>query len=166
MVPFGACDVCSRVARGIFRIGEVGGPKEGGSMAVDATQDTVQSWADEFRRVSDEDAELQAHGKYFTCSYLLDMEEHKLQVVMNGGKVEEILIDPGPLDRGYQFIIRASAETWRNFGKEVPPPMYHGIWSASFQRDMVLEGDLLVLMQNLRAVTRQIELLRKTGVPV
>ena len=44
--------------------------------------------------------------------------------------------------------------------------MYHGIWSASFQRDMKLEGDLLVLMQNLRVVTRQIELLRKTGVPV
>ena len=136
-------------------------------MTVDTSRsDTAQSWADEFRRASDGDAELQAHGKYFTCSYLLDMEEHKLQVVMNAGKVEEILIDPGPLDRGYQFIIRASAETWRNFGKEVPPPMYHGIWSASFQRDMVLEGDLLVLMQNLRVVTRQIELLRKTGVPV
>jgi hypothetical protein len=48
----------------------------------------------------------------------------------------------------------------------MPPPMYQGIWSASFQRDMSLEGDLLVLMQNLRTVTRQIELLRKTGVPV
>ena len=44
--------------------------------------------------------------------------------------------------------------------------MYHGIWAASFQRDMSLEGDLLVLMQNLRTLTRQIELLRKTGVPV
>jgi hypothetical protein len=44
--------------------------------------------------------------------------------------------------------------------------MYHGIWSASFQRDMKLEGDLLVLMQNLRTLTRQIELLRQTGVPV
>lgn len=136
-------------------------------MTVDAAQsDTVQAWVEEFRRASDEDAELQAHGKYYTCSFLLDMEEHVIQVVMNGGKVEEILVDPGPLDRGYQFILRASAETWRNFGKEVPPPMYHGIWSASFQRDMKLEGDLLVLMQNLRVVTRQIELLRKTGVPV
>ncbi len=130
------------------------------------TVETAQSWVEEFRRASDEDPELQAHGKYFTCSYLLDMEEHVIQVVMNGGKVEEILVDPGPLDHGYQFILRASAETWRNFGKEMPPPMYHGIWSASFQRDMKLEGDLLVLMQNLRAVTRQIELLRKTGVPV
>ena len=44
--------------------------------------------------------------------------------------------------------------------------MYHGIWAASFQRDMKLEGDILVLMQNLRCFTRQIELLRVTSVPV
>jgi hypothetical protein len=45
----------------------------------------------------------------------------------------------------------------------MPKPMYHGIWSASFRRDMRLEGDLLVLMQNLRCLTRQLELLRLTG---
>jgi hypothetical protein len=128
--------------------------------------DTAQNWVDEFRRTSDEDEELQAHGKYYSCNFLLDMEEHQFLVRMHAGKVEEILVDPGPLDARYQFIIRASAETWRNFGKETPPPMYHGIWAASFQGDMSLEGDQLVLMQNLRCVTRQIELLRKTGVPV
>ncbi len=128
--------------------------------------DTAQDWVEEFRRTSDEDEELQAHGKYYSCNYLLDMEEHQFLVRMHAGKVEEILVDPGPLDARYQFIIRASAETWRNFGKETPPPMYHGIWAASFQGDMSLEGDQLVLMQNLRCVTRQIELLRKTGVPV
>jgi hypothetical protein len=127
---------------------------------------TVQNWVDEFTRASDEDPELQAHGKFYTCSFLLDMEEHTFQVAMHSGKVEEILVDPGPLDKRYQFVIRASAETWRNFGKETPPPMYHGIWAASFQRDMSLEGDLLVLMQNLRTLTRQVELLRETGVPV
>jgi len=31
---------------------------------------------------------------------------------------------------------------------------------------MKLEGDILVLMQNLRCLTRQIELLRAVGVPV
>lgn len=127
---------------------------------------TVDRWVDEFRHTSDEDEELQTHGKYYSCDFLLDMEEHQFLVRMNEGKVEEILVDPGPLDRRYQFIIRASAETWRNFGKEIPPPMYHGIWSATFQRDMRLEGHMLVLMQNLRTLTRQIELLRKTGVPV
>lgn len=35
-----------------------------------------------------------------------------------------------------------------------------------FQRDMKLEGDVLVMMQNLRCFTRQIELLRVVGVPV
>ncbi len=133
-------------------------------MAVEATIE--DGWVESFRRASDEDAELQAHGKYYTCAFVLDMEEHSYLVKMHAGKVEEILVDPGPLDERYQFTIRASAETWRNFGKETPPPMYHGIWAASFQGDMRLEGDQLVLMQNLRTVTRQIELLRKTGVPV
>jgi hypothetical protein len=128
--------------------------------------DTAQEWVEEFRRTSDEDEELQAHGKYYSCNYLLDMEEHQFLVSMHAGKVEEILIDPGPLDARFQFIIRASAETWRNFAKEIPPPMYHGIWAASFRGDMSIEGDQLVMMQNLRSLTRQIELLRKTGVPV
>jgi hypothetical protein len=127
---------------------------------------TAEAWADEFRRVSDEDPELQAHGKYYSCSFLLDMEEHQFQVVMHAGKPEEILVNPGPLDERYQFMIRASAETWRSFAQETPPPMYHGIFAASFQGDMSLEGDLLVLMQNLRCVVRHLELLRETGVPV
>lgn len=133
-------------------------------MTVDTT--VADGWVESFRRASDEDPELQAHGKYYSCAFVLDMEEQSYLVKMNAGKVEEILVDPGPLDERYQFTIRASAETWRNFGKETPPPMYHGIWAASFQGDMSLEGDLLVLMQNLRCVTRQIELLRTTGVPV
>ena len=126
----------------------------------------VQQWVDEFKRVTNEDAELDAHGKYYSCNFLLDMEEHEFLVRMHEGKVEEILVDPGPLDARYQFIVRASAETWRNFGQETPPPMYHGIWAASFQKDMRLEGDLLVMMQNLRTFTRHLELLRVTGVPV
>ena len=123
-------------------------------------------WVDTFRRASDEDAELQAHGKYYSCAFLLGMEEHSYLVKMNGGKVEDVLVDPGPLDARYQFAIRASAETWRKFGQETPPAMCHGLFAASFREDMSLEGDLLVLMQNLRCVIRQIELLRTTGVPV
>jgi hypothetical protein len=123
-------------------------------------------WVDSFRRASDEDAELQAHGKYYSCAFLLDMEKHSYLVKMHAGKVEEVLVDPGPLDDRYQFVIRASAETWRKFGQETPPAMCHGLFAASFREDMSLEGDLLVLMQNLRCVVRQIELLRTTGVPV
>jgi hypothetical protein len=133
-------------------------------MAVEAAMEN--GWVDTFRRASDEDAELQAHGKYYSCAFLLGMEEHSYLVKMSGGKVEDVLVDPGPLDDRYQFAIRASAETWRKFGQETPPAMCHGLFVASFREDMSLEGDLLVLMQNLRCVVRQIELLRTTGVPV
>jgi len=128
--------------------------------------DNSNIWADNFRSQSNSDTELQAHGKFYSCSFLLDAEEHQFLVRMHDGKVEEILVDPGPLDERYQFAIRASADTWRKFSQPTPPPMYHGIWAASFQKDMRLEGDLLVLMQNLRCVTRQLELLRVTGSPV
>jgi hypothetical protein len=123
-------------------------------------------WAESFSRATNEDPEIQAHGKYFTCSYLLDMTDHHFVVQMSDGRVIDVAVDPGPLDVRYQFAIRAGADTWRNFGAPVPAPMYHGIWAASFQRDMTLEGDLLVLMQNLRCITRQIELLRVVGTPV
>ncbi len=133
-------------------------------MAVEAA--VADGWVESFRRASDEDPEIQAHGRYYSCAYLLDMEEHQYLVNMQAGKVAEILVDPGPLDQRYQFLIRASTDTWRNFAQDPPPPMYHGIWAATFRGDMSLEGDLLVLMQNLRCFTRQIELLRVTGVPV
>jgi hypothetical protein len=135
-------------------------------MTVSTRAPAAQAWAEAFADASNNDAELQAHGKYFTCSYLLDAAEHTFVVQIESGKVTNLTVDPGPLDVPYQFAIRASAETWREFGAAVPAPMYHGIWAASFQRDMRLEGDLLVLMQNLRCVTRQIELLRVVGSPV
>ena len=128
--------------------------------------ETADAWTESFARASNEDPELQAHGKYYSCSFLLDMGEHQFVVRVHRGRVEEIVADPGPLDVPYQFAIRASADTWRRFSQPVPEPMYHGIWAASFQKDMRLEGDILVLMQNLRCVTRHLELLRDTGAPV
>lgn len=125
-----------------------------------------QAWAEAFADASNRDAEIRAHGKYFTCSYLIDAAEHTFVVRVESGKVTRVAVDPGPLDVPYQFAIRAGADTWREFGRPVPAPMYHGIWAATFQRDMRLEGDVLVLMQNLRCLTRQIELLRVVGSPV
>ena len=135
-------------------------------MTATARASTAADWADSFTRATNQDPEIQAHGRYFTCSYLLDMTDHTFVVQLSRGRVVDIAVDPGPLDVPYQFAIRASADTWRNFGVPTPAPMYHGIWAASFQRDMRLEGDVLVLMQNLRCITRQIELLRSVGVPV
>lgn len=125
----------------------------------------MRDWATRFSEASDNDPTIAAMARYFTCTYLWDMGAAQAIVRMVDGKVYEVNIDPGPLD-SYDFALRASPETWREFGQPVPAPMYHGIWSASFRRDLKLEGNLLVLMQNLRNFTVQFELLRKVGVPV
>lgn len=126
---------------------------------------SVRDWAVRFSEASDRDPTIGAMARYFTCTYLWDMGLAKVIVRMVDGKVHEINIEPGPMD-SYDFALRASPQTWREFGRPVPEPMYHGIWSASFRRDLKLEGNLLVLMQNLRNFTVQFELLRKVGVPV
>ena len=58
-------------------------------------------------------------------------------------KVKNINTNPGPLD-AYDFALRASANTWKEFSQPVPKPMYHGIWSASFRKDLKIEGNHLV----------------------
>ena len=126
---------------------------------------STRDWAVRFSEASDRDPTIGAMARYFTCTYLWDMGLAKVIVRMVDGKVHEINIDPGPMD-SYDFALRASPETWREFARPVPEPMYHGIWSASFRRDLKLEGNHLVLMQNLRNFTVQFELLRKVGVPV
>lgn len=125
----------------------------------------IKTWANKFGSLTDSDETIQAMGKYYTCTFMFDMGERKAIIEMHDGKVKRINTDPQPLDP-YDFALRASPETWREFAQPMPRPMYHGIWSASFRQDLRLEGNLLVLMQNLRNFTVQFELLRKCGVPV
>ncbi len=125
----------------------------------------VRSWAAKFKALTNADETIQAMGKYYTCTFMFDMGKCKVIVEMLDGRVRDINTDPHGMD-AYDFALRASPETWREFAKPVPKPMFHGIFAASFREDLKLEGDHLVLMQNLRNFTRQFELLRECGVPV
>ena len=125
----------------------------------------IENWAKKYEELTNSDDTIGAMAKYYTCSFMFDMEKEKVIIEMHDGKVKNINTNPSPLDP-YDFAPRASAKTWREFGQPMPKPMYHGIWSASFQRDLKIEGNHLVLMQNLRNFTVQFELLRKSGVPV
>ena len=124
----------------------------------------LESWAKKYEELTNNDETIKAMSKYYTCSFMFDMEKAKVIIEMHDGKVKNINTNPKALDP-YDFALRASAKTWKEFGQPVPKPMFHGIWSASFQRDLKIEGNHLVLMQNLRNFTVQFELLRKSGVP-
>ena len=125
----------------------------------------LENWAKKYEDLTNNDDTIGAMAKYYTCTFMFDMEKAKVIIEMHDGKVKIINTNPSQLDP-YDFGLRASANTWKEFGQPIPKPMYHGIWSASFLRDLKIEGNHLVLMKNLRNFTVQFELLRKTGVPV
>lgn len=125
----------------------------------------IKDWASDFKSMTDNDQTIAAMAKYYTCTFMWDMSDKKIIIEMHDGQVKNINIDPAPLD-SYDFALRASAQTWREFAQPMPKPMFHGIWSASFRKDLKIEGNILVMMQNLRNFTVQFELLRKCGVPV
>jgi len=125
----------------------------------------LDSWAKKYEELTNKDETIGAMAKYYSCSFMFDMEKAKVIIEMHDGKVKNINTNPGPLD-AYDFALRASANTWKEFSQPMPKPMYHGIWAASFRKDLKIEGNHLVLMKNLRNFTVQFELLRKSGVPV
>ena len=125
----------------------------------------VENWAKKYEDFTNGDETINAMAKYYTCSFMFDMENAKVIIEMHDGKVKNINTNPGGLDP-YDFALRASEQTWREFAKPVPKPMFHGIYAASFRQDLKIEGNHLVLMQNLRNFTVQFELLRQSGVPV
>jgi len=125
----------------------------------------LDNWAKKYEDLSNSDETIGAMAKHYSCSFMFDMEKAKVIIEMHDGKVKNINTNPGPLDP-YDFALRASANTWKEFSQPTPKPMYHGIWAASFRKDLKIEGNHLVLMKNLRNFTVQFELLRKTGVPV
>lgn len=125
----------------------------------------IKSWSSKFKSLSDSDPAIASMSKYYTCTFLWDMTDRKVIIEMHDGKVKHINTDPQPLDP-YDFALRASAASWREFGQPMPRPMFHGIWAASFREDLKIEGNHLIMMQNLRNFTLQFELLRKCGVPV
>jgi len=125
----------------------------------------IKSWAKKYKDLTDSDETIRAMAKYYTCSFLFDMSEVKAIIEMHDGKVKNINTNPGGLDP-YDFALRASANTWREFARPIPKPMFHGIYAASFRRDLLIEGNHLILMQNIRNFVVQFELLRKSGVSV
>ena len=79
----------------------------------------IREWAVRFSEASDADPAIGAMARYFTCSYLFDMGEAKAIVEMVDGKIYRINISPAPMDP-YDFALRASAATWREFARPIP----------------------------------------------
>ena len=58
----------------------------------------LDNWAKKYEEVTNSDATIKAMAKYYTCSFMLDMESEKVIVEMHDGKVKNINTKPSPLD--------------------------------------------------------------------
>ena len=58
----------------------------------------VENWAKKYEDLTNGDETIKAMAKYYTCSFMLDMESEKVIVEMHDGKVKNINTKPSPLD--------------------------------------------------------------------
>ena len=72
----------------------------------------VKAWARKFESLTNSDETIQSMGKYYTCSFIYDMEQMRVLIEMNDGKVKRIEINPGPIE-ACDFVLKASAASWR-----------------------------------------------------
>ena len=66
----------------------------------------LNNWAKKYEDLTNSDETIAAMAKYYTCSFMFDMEKEKVIIEMHDGKVKNINTNPGPLDP-YDFALRA-----------------------------------------------------------
>ena len=69
----------------------------------------LDNWAKKYEDLTNSDETIAAMAKYYSCSFMFDMEKAKVIIEMHDGKVKNINTNPVPLDP-YDFALRASAK--------------------------------------------------------
>lgn len=112
------------------------------------------------------DPELNVVGKFFECSFLVASGEQRFLLRVRDGQLVETVPDP-PIVLPWDFAIKAPAETWEEFLRDLPPPEFQDVWAATWLGHMTLEGNMGVFMQHYLALWRTLKLLRElAGQPV
>lgn len=101
-------------------------------------------------------------GKHFTATMLLGFGDKHFVVSFDQGKIASFTDEIGP-ETCYQLAIKGPAESWEKFCQPVPPPMYNDIWAMGhpLHGRVVMEGDQMVMWQNMRAFTWALDRMRE-----
>jgi len=106
------------------------------------------------------DPEFRLAAKFFSKDILLVFGESQSIVRVRDGKVEEILLNPAPLDP-WSFYVKASTESWEKFLRPQPPPFYNGLFPAMMRQTFEVGGDLESAFAHFWAVTRILDIIRE-----
>jgi hypothetical protein len=124
-------------------------------------------WFKAYADALSNDPEWKVIGKFFSCNYLLEISGEKFILTFLDGVLINVKPNPliGPLysKDGWSFAIRAPLETWKKYMQLNPPAKYHhffAVTDAKTPQRMIVEGDMKIVWQNIRALTYAMEFMR------
>ena len=86
-----------------------------------------------------------------SASFLIEIGERSFHIAVDQGLITGI--EEGPfIMRGWSFAIRAPKAVWEKFWAPYPEPGFQDIFAMNRFGHCVVEGDVNVLLSNLRYV--------------
>lgn len=120
-------------------------------------------WIEQFRQIANANRTLRVLVRQADIRFLVQFGENSYVVEISDNELKPIQdADALLFDANWQFAVRAPIETWDKTTRNVPPPEFTDIIFMSFNGHMTLEGNLLPLWQNIRAVLWMFDLMRDT----
>jgi len=119
----------------------------------------VEKWAEEVNK----DKVLKVIGKYFNARFVIGIEEKDYLIIVKDGKVANVIDEITPNLMGWDFALRAPADSWSKFAEKEPPPMYNDIWAMAhpLHGRLKMEGNTKIFWQNLRALAWMLDVMRQ-----
>jgi hypothetical protein len=96
---------------------------------------------------------------HLTARLLFEADGRSTLVRLEGGRIAAVQAPP-PLMASWDFALRGDASAWDDLLAPVPPPRCQSVFALAKAGRMHLEGNWLVLMQNLWAVTCLLAIMR------
>jgi hypothetical protein len=109
------------------------------------------------------DASLTRRGRFLTTTFLIEAGPAQWLVSVVEGKIASVTQGPFVMP-SWSFALRASQEEWQKFWSANPRPGSNDLMALIRRRVLKAEGDLHVLMANLRYFKESLEKLRAAGV--
>ena len=124
-----------------------------------------EDWIARYRKRVNSDAEMDVIGRWFSSTFAITFGDSRYALQIDRGRIVDVI--PGKrLDLRTHFGLRAPVHVWRKYLSPDPPPLFHDFFAMLMRvPDFVLEGDILIVMQNTRALHRMMNIMRETGPP-
>jgi pimeloyl-ACP methyl ester carboxylesterase len=109
------------------------------------------------------DEALVRRGRFLTTTFLLEVGQNAWLIAIFEGRIVSVTSGPFVMPSS-SFALRAEEAEWEKFCSSRPPPGSHDLMALIKRRALKAEGNLQILMANLRYFKEALAKLRPSGV--